>query len=227
MKRPWIGVNTSTGLSKKGQLLYQLDKRYVDAVKKAGGMPVILPLFETRDEAAEFLAELDGVLFTGGDDIDPKRWGAERHPQAKLMNALREASDFAAIEAALAADKPTLGVCLGCQELNVVAGGSLIQHLPDVSKQRHEQGVEHGVVVEEKTRLAAILGKRELKVLSYHHQAIDRPGAGLVVTAKAADGTVEAVEHPGKRFVVGVQWHPERMNGAEQLFEALVKESGL
>ncbi len=224
-RKPRIGINTSTGRSAKGALLYQLDKRYVDCVKAAGGVPVIMPFFDSRVDAADYLAELDGVVFIGGEDIDPKRWGAKRHPKASLMDPLREASDFAALEAALDADKPTLGVCLGCQELNVAAGGSLHQHLPDVSKQKHNGGASHRIVVQKASRLAVILGVRPGPVLSFHHQAIDQVGRGLVASAHAEDGIVEAVEHPSKRFVVAVQWHPERMTGAGELFDALVKES--
>ena len=217
---PWIGINTSTGESKKGAPLYQLDKRYVDCVKRAGGTPVIMPFFDDRAQAAEFLAELDGVLFIGGDDINPKRWGAAKHPKAKLMDPVREASDFAALAEALGVDKPLLGVCLGCQELNVAAGGSLHQHI-----EKHRGGAEHGVEIAKGTRLASIVGARIPKVLSFHHQAIDRVGRELVVSARAADGVIEAVEHPKKRFAVAVQWHPERMNGADELFEELVRAS--
>ena len=224
-RKPRIGINTSTGRSAKGALLYQLDKRYVDCVKAAGGLPVIMPFFDSRAIAAEYLAELDGLVFIGGDDIDPKRWGAKKHPKASLMDPVREASDFAGLEAALGADKPMLGVCLGCQELNVAAGGTLHQHVPDVSNQKHGEGARHPVMVEKASRLASIVGTRPQPVLSFHHQAIDRVGRGLVVSARAEDGLVEAVEHPSKRFVVAVQWHPERMTGSGELFEALVRES--
>jgi gamma-glutamyl-gamma-aminobutyrate hydrolase PuuD len=219
-KRALIGINTSTGRSKKGAFLYQLDKRYVDAVKRAGGIPVIMPFFDDQAEAADYLARLDGVVFIGGDDINPKRWGAKKHPKAELMDEVREASDFAALAAALEADKPMLGVCLGCQELNVAAGGTLNQHI-----EGHSNGVTHPVTVEKRSRLGAILGRKSVKVLSYHHQAIDAVGRELVVTARAEDGVVEAVEHAKKRFAVAVQWHPERMTGADELFEALVSES--
>lgn len=219
-KQPLIGINTSTGRSKSGAFLYQLDKRYVDAVKRAGGVPVIMPFFDDRAEAADYLARLDGVVFIGGADINPKRWGAKKHPKAELMDAVRETSDFAALGAALDADKPMLGVCLGCQELNVAAGGTLNQHIPG-----HSDGVTHPVAVEKKSRLGAILKKRSVKVLSYHHQAIDTVGRDLVVTARADDGIVEAVELPKKRFAVAVQWHPERMTGSDALFEALVAAS--
>jgi len=218
--RPWIGINTSTGRSKKGATLYQLDKRYVDAVRRVGGVPVILPFFETREQAAEILSRLDGVLFIGGDDINPKRWGAKLHPKAVLMDPVREDSDFVAIAETLAMDKPMLGVCLGCQELNVTAGGSLHQHI-----ENHAKGVAHDVEIVKGTKLDGVLGRRPGKVMSFHHQAIDAVGGDLVVAARAEDGVIEAVEHPKKRFAVAVQWHPERMNGADALFAALVGAS--
>jgi gamma-glutamyl-gamma-aminobutyrate hydrolase PuuD len=217
---PWIGINTSTTRNQKGTLYYQLDARYVDAVRRAGGKPVILPFFESRAEAAETLARIDGVVFIGGDDIDPVRWGDKLHPKAKLMEKVREESDFAALAEALTADKPLLGVCLGCQELNVAAGGSLSQHI-----ENHEGGAKHGVEIVKGTRLEGILGRRPGKVLSFHHQAIAKVGRGLVVSARADDGVIEAVEDPTKRFAVAVQWHPERMTKADELFAALVAES--
>jgi len=225
MKRPLIGINCKI-ITDDGDSYYKLDRNYVRSVERAGGEPLMMPAFRSPAETRTFLDRLDGVLFTGGPDINPKRWRERPHPKVELLDPYKEDSDFAAIRETLSQDKPLLGVCLGCQLLNVATGGSLHQHIPDLKRRvEHGNGARHGVSVERPSRLSDIVKRASIRVLSYHHQGIDRLGKGLIATARAEDGLVEAVEDPGRRFAVAVQWHPERMTGAENLFQALVSEA--
>jgi putative glutamine amidotransferase len=201
-----------------------LPANYAEQVAAAGGIPVLLP---PLPGAAAAVARLDGLLLTGGGDIDPGRYGAEPHPATSRVSGTRDAAELAALGAAMAAGKPVLGVCRGMQLLNVAHGGTLCQHLPNDAGHTPEPGTygSHPVKVAAGTRLAGILGAdgAGIDVPTAHHQAIDRLGDGLVATAWAADGIIEAVEPDGARdpFLVGVQWHPEA--GADpRLIEALV-----
>jgi putative glutamine amidotransferase len=223
-KKPLIGINTK--LVPDGKDLYhKLDRNYVSAVERAGGIPVIMPVFRTSAGAKAYLERLDGAVFTGGPDLDPKRWGEPKHPKAELLHPDREASDFAALRAALALDLPVLAICCGAQELNVALGGSLHQHVYDLpGVKAHSDGVRHEVAVEASKTLD-ILGTRRPSVNSWHHQACHRIGRGLKVTAESPDGLVEGVESERHRWVVGVQWHPERMGDdarQRRLFSAFV-----
>jgi putative glutamine amidotransferase len=199
---------------------------YVEAVTRAGGRPLLVPPSDAGVD--ETLDALDGVIFSGGADVDPATYGAEPHPTTDEPQARRDAGELALLEAALERDMPVLAICRGFQLLNVVRGGDLVQHLPDtVGTDEHKQVpgtfAEHPVEVKEDTRLAAIVGARS-DVTSHHHQAVGRVGDGLVETAWAADGTLEALEDPARRFVIGVQWHPEAADD-QALFEALVDEA--
>lgn len=199
---------------------------YVDAVEQAGGRAVVIPPAE--DGIEETLAVLDGVVFSGGADVDPSRYGAEPHPETDTPQARRDAGEMALLEAALDRDMPVLAICRGVQLLNVARGGDLVQHLPeelgnDDHKQVPGEFAVHPVEVKPGTRLASIVGERS-DVTSHHHQGLGRVGDGLVETAWATDGTLEAVEDPDKRFAVGVQWHPEAGEDAA-LFEALVEQA--
>lgn len=226
-KKPLIGINTK--LVADGRDLYhKLDRNYALRVEEAGGAPVIMPAFRSTSDAKAYLQRLDGVVFTGGPDLDPKRWGEPKHPKAELLHPVREASDFAALRAALGLDLPLLAICCGCQELNVLLGGSLHQHVYDLpGVKAHSDGATHEVALEaSKTR--EILGTSRPRVNSWHHQACARVGRGLRVTALSPDGLVEGVESERHRWVVGVQWHPERMGDdrrQRRLFAALVAAS--
>ena len=199
---------------------------YVDAVERAGGRALVVP--PTGDGFEETLDVLDGVIFSGGADLDPAIYGADAHPETDDPQTRRDAGELALLEAALARDMPVLAICRGFQLLNVARGGDLVLHLPDeVGNDTHKQVpgefAQHPVEVKEGTRLGAIVGAAS-DVTSHHHQALGRVGDGLVETAWAADGTLEAVEDPDKRFVLGVQWHPEAADD-RALFEALVAEA--
>ena len=199
---------------------------YVDAIARAGGRPLVVP--PTEDGIEETLDALDGVLFSGGEDLDPAEYGAEPHPETAGVHRGRDRAELALLEAALARDMPVLAVCRGSQVLNVARGGDLVQHLPDVvghERHRHEPGVfaDHDVRLEPGSRLSAVLGERA-PVKSHHHQGYGRIGAGLRAVAWADDGTVEALEDPAHRFALGVLWHPEEGEDFA-LFEALVDEA--
>ena len=199
---------------------------YVRMVEAAGGRPLLVPPSEEGIE--ETLDVLDGILFSGGSDIDPAEYGHEAHPETSGLRPERDRGELALLQAALARDLPVLAVCRGSQVLNVARGGDLVQHLPEVvghEQHKHTPGVfaDHEVEVKEGTRLRSLLGDRA-PVKSHHHQGFGRLGEGLVEAAWAEDGTLEALEDPEKRFAVGVLWHPEEGEDAA-LFAALVEEA--
>jgi len=199
---------------------------YVESVERAGGRALVVP--PSTDGVDETLDVLDGVVFSGGIDVDPAVYGAEREEKTDPAQVHRDAGELALLERALERDVPTLAICRGFQLLNVLRGGDLDQHLPDtVGHEGHREVLgtfsEHAVDVKEGTRLAGILGPRH-EVQSSHHQGVGRIGDGLVETAWAEDGSLEGLEDPERRFAVGVLWHPE-MEDDKRLFEALVAEA--
>jgi putative glutamine amidotransferase len=198
---------------------------YVRAVASAAGAPVMIP---PGSSLPETLSVVDGLVFSGGSDLDPSLYSAEAHPETG--GVIRERDDFELelMRAALERDVPVLAICRGSQVLNVALGGDLEQHVPDrVGTELHREvpGVfsEHDVTVVDGTRLASILGDRH-DVKSHHHQGFGSLGSGLREAARAPDGTLEALEAPSRRFTLGVLWHPEA--GEDRaLFEALVAEA--
>ena len=199
---------------------------YVRAIERAGGRPLVIPPSEGAIE--ETLAVLDGILFSGGSDLDPALYDAEAHPETQGVHEARDRAEMALLAAALERDMPVLAVCRGSQVLNVARGGDLVQHLPEVlghEEHKHTPGEysDHDVTLEPGTRVGGILGDRA-PVKSHHHQGFGRIGEGLQAAAHAEDGTVEALEDPTKRFAVGVLWHPEEGEDMA-LFEALVEQA--
>jgi putative glutamine amidotransferase len=202
-----------------------LHRVYVDCVVAAGGIPVLLP--PVSDAYDRLMSTVDGLALTGGADVEPERYGQEQHPTT-YTRPNRDAFEFGLFEAARRQGKPVLGVCRGLQVMSVALGGTLVQHLPEARETSEHQPAPatfgRGVVtLAEGSRAAAILG-RETKTLCYHHQAIDRLGAGLDPVGWSADGTIEAAEVPGE-FTLGVQWHPEQDSDDVRLFKALVDAS--
>jgi putative glutamine amidotransferase len=199
---------------------------YVNAIERAGGRPLLVP--PSEDGIDETLAALDGLLFSGGSDIDPWAYGADAHPETNGVHPGRDQAELALLEEALARDMPVLAVCRGSQVLNVARGGDLVQHLPEVvghERHKHTPGVfaDHDVDLLPGTKLQALVGDHA-PVKSHHHQGFGRLGDGLREAARAEDGTVEAIEDTERRFAVGVLWHPEEGEDAA-LFEALVDEA--
>jgi putative glutamine amidotransferase len=199
---------------------------YVRAIERAGGRPLVVP--PTEDAIEETLAVLDGILFSGGSDLDPQLYDAKAHPETQGVHEARDRAEMALLTAALERDMPVLAVCRGSQVLNVARGGDLVQHLPEVlghEDHKHTPGQysDHDVTLESDTRVGEILGDRA-PVKSHHHQGFGRIGEGLREAGYAEDGTVEALEDPSKRFAVGVLWHPEEGEDMA-LFEALVEQA--
>ena len=230
--RPVIGVTTYLERAQTGVWDVPaafLPKVYFDAVTRAGGIVVLLPPQPAdRTIAERVLDGLDGLILTGGKDVDPARYGQEPHPATDSPRTDRDEWEDQLLRVALERELPFFGICRGLQLLNVVLGGTLHQHLPDVvGDTRYNAGggvfTENEVRLEPATRLASILaGHETLTVLSYHHQAIDRLADGLVVSARADDGIVQAVELSSPQFAVAVQWHPEESAEDRRLFDALV-----
>jgi putative glutamine amidotransferase len=227
MTKPLIGIGSDVYLHEGDRDRAFVFTTYVDALRRAGAIPVLIP--PQPENAAEVVDGLDGLLLAGGDDCDPAAYGEQRHPTVEAtMDPRRQENDLALAKLSREKGLPTLGICLGVQVMNVAAGGTLIQHIEsDIDhasepsdRHRHEVAIDGG------TRLAAILGQRELDVNSSHHQAIRDVGGGLRVTAHAPDGIVEGLEDPRHPFYVGVQWHPEDMSGersASAIFGAFVE----
>jgi putative glutamine amidotransferase len=227
--RPVVGITTYVLPAKFGvwdveSALVPAD--YVHAVERAGGRPLLVP--PSDDGVEETIDAVDGLIFSGGSDIDPELYGQDPHPETIGVVRERDRAELALLQAALERDLPVLAICRGSQVLNVALGGDLLQHLPEVvgdEKHKHTPGVfaDHDVSLEPGTRLAGLLGDRA-PVKSHHHQGFGRLGEGLRVAAHAEDGAVEAVEDPSRRFALGVLWHPEAGEDM-MLFEELVAEA--
>jgi putative glutamine amidotransferase len=224
MAKPLIGITTYVEPAAWGHWHVEaalIPYDYVRAVERAGGRAVLVP--PDADGIAEVLDALDGLIFSGGNDLEPDVYGADRHDATRGTNPERDRGELALLEAALARDLPVLAICRGFEVLNVARGGDLVQHLPDlVGHEEHREVAgeysEHAVRVDPSSRIGEVRGA----VMSHHHQALGRVGEGLREVAWAEDGTVEGIEDPEKPFVVGVLWHPEA--GEDQrLFEQLVE----
>ncbi|SOD87829.1 gamma-glutamyl-gamma-aminobutyrate hydrolase family protein [Streptomyces sp. Ag109_G2-15] len=222
--RPLIGVSTYLEAGVRWGV-WELDAALLPAgyprlVQRAGGLTAMLPP-DAPERAADAVERLDGLVIAGGPDVDPSRYGAERSPRTGPPAPERDVWELALIEAALAAGVPVLGICRGMQLLNVALGGTLVQHMDG-----HAQVVgvfgSHPVKPVPGTRYAGIVPE-ETSVPTYHHQAVERLGTGLVPSAHAEDGTVEAIElPPSEGWVLGVQWHPE-MGKDLRVMQALVR----
>jgi putative glutamine amidotransferase len=213
---------------------YALRENYCAAVTRAGGLPILLP--HEPDQVAAYLERLDGLVITGGAfDVDPALFGATTRHATVTTKDRRTVFELAITRGALAADKPVLGICGGQQLLNVALGGTLVQHIPDEIENAlaHEQPNPrtepgHTVAIVAGSLLHRITGERELPVNSAHHQSVKDVAPGLVVDATASDGVIEGIEDPGRRFCLGVQWHPEFAisPGDLSIFAAFVGAAG-
>jgi putative glutamine amidotransferase len=229
MRKPVIGITTYLTRARFG--VWEDDAAlvpaaYVQAVEAAGGRPLLVP--PSTQAVEETLDALDGVLFSGGSDLDPELYGQDAHSETNGVVPERDKGELALMQAALERDMPVLAVCRGSQVMNVALGGDLVQHLPDIvgdEKHKHTPGVfaDHDVDLSPGTLVQRILGDRA-PVKSHHHQGYGRIGEGLQEAAHAEDGTIEALEDPSRRFALGVLWHPEAGEDFA-LFEALVEEA--
>jgi len=227
---PLIGI-TTYGQDEKNN--FPLPREYVDAVRRAGGIPLLIPPGEQR--TLELLSQLDGFILAGGGDIDPNLYGGGQHETVYMVDAQRDASELELARAVIEAEMPTLAICRGTQLINIALGGTLFLHLPDVVGEEilhrlpPREPVEHLVTVDGNSRLAKIMGETSVATASWHHQAIRDVATDLKVIARAPDGTIEAVEMPDNRWLTAVQWHPEltasRDVHQQRLFDHLVAEA--
>jgi putative glutamine amidotransferase len=215
-----------------GSVRVRLGLSYPRAVEHAGALPVLVAPLLRNEDAGRIMDSADALLLTGGEDVEPSRYGATPHPTVTSVSAERDATEIALVEAAHERGKPVLAICRGIQLLNVTFGGTLVQDIPSErpgslahdQEDRHNSRV-HPVRVEGGTRLASALGITDLQVNSFHHQSADRVGKGLRLAAKSPDGIVEGIEWAGDEWwAVGVQWHPEELDGHIEagLFRAFV-----
>jgi putative glutamine amidotransferase len=221
---PRVGIPWRTTQEESENARQKLDY-YFDALRKAGAEPVEVSLHQSPAQLQEQLSGLDGFVLPGSPaDVDPARYGAAKHKKTNELDSNRDSTDIAILDHALYASKPVLAICYGCQLLNVYLRGTLIQDIPSErpGSERHGKtdlppgtikgDVEHRAAFSRGSRLAELNGAAEATINSSHHQAIDQPGKDLQVTARASDGTIEGVEWTGgSNWIVGVQWHPERM----------------
>jgi len=233
--RPRVGVPWRTVKQERARDL-RLNRDYLRAVRAAGGQPVQVSLLSPPAKLHQLAKTLDAIVLPGSPaDVNPERYRAKRHKKSAKPDVRRENTDFALLTHAIPAGKPVLAICYGVQSLNVHLGGSLIQDIPSElrsplthSHSDHHADATHQVRIKG-GRLAELAGRTKVTVNSLHHQSVRRPGRGLRVTAQAPDGVIEAVEWTrGPGWVVGVQWHPERMPDdalAKKLFRRLVSEA--
>lgn len=233
--KPIIGINTDVEGDKPERSA--VNSQYIAAIRNAGGIPVLLPPIPAAD-IDEMLKHLDGVLMIGGADYPPEAYKQEKHNTVSLMHKSRSDFDLALASRILKDDEhmPVLGICAGCQALNIASGGSLVQDIPALkpeSKIQHsspdgwKKGFNtHSVEFVSDSKLGKIFKGKELSVVTSHHQCIDSAAQGFHIAAKASDGLTEAIEHEGSRFIIGVQWHPERdFENNKVLFEELVRQA--
>ena len=209
-----------------GSLHYVVSAPYVRAVRKAGAMPVLLPVVDP-DDAAAMLEMVDALIITGGADVDPINYNAPADPRLGATDPVRDAADLAITRAAVDSNVPTLATCRGIQVLNVAMGGSLVQHVDEHMRVDMYNEDVHDVEIDPTSRLATILGTAAMGVNSMHHQVIDRLGTGVRAVAHNHDGHIEAIELDTAPAVLGVQWHPELLRHRGDhlaLFEDLVRQ---
>jgi putative glutamine amidotransferase len=225
--QPLIGISAHQIMVREGEteaFHHAVNTAYIKAVRKAGGVPVLLPVIDADTDIEILLERVDGLVMTGGGDVDPESYGAAREPQTDRVDPVRDAHDIAFCRAAVERDVPTLAICRGSQILNVAMGGTLVQHVDKHFDVAHYNEVVHEVDVEQSSTLARWTETTRIGVNSLHHQAVATAGSQTTITGYATDGTIEAIEVAGKP-VVGVQWHPELIRHRPEhlaLFRTLV-----
>ena len=230
MNPPLIGITT---LHRNQENRFNILATYVDAVRRAGGIPLLIPPGDPHQDY--LVSALDGFIFSGGGDIDPSLYGGKNHPTIFKVFPKRDASEIGLTRRIIQRQKPTLFVCRGIQILNVTLGGTIIEDIPDaigeeiIHRAPERKPSEHLIRVDPHSRLAKILGKTEFNAASWHHQSIKEAAPDLKIVAHAPDGTIEGVEMPGCPWCIAVQWHPE-ITAAEdpiqqRLFNALVRQA--
>jgi len=244
MRKPMIGISCSMGqnifsmtMENTPQLQHRMNDTYVKAIARAGGIPVILPNLEDISLIEDMVAGLDAILLSGGGDLDPALFGQRATRNLGTVTPRRDAFELALARFVLEkTDKPVLGICRGIQVMNVAMGGTLHIDLPDDGKLCHSldmyprNAVTHDITVQKNTRMESIFGGEIGRVNSFHHQAVKDLADDFISSAwSVPDGVIEALEIPGDRFAVGVQWHPEELTQREEaknLFSCFVKAAG-
>lgn len=226
--KPIIGITTDIEVNNEERFV--VDRPYVVAIADAGGIPLFLPTLSGNGSLLkDIVARVDGLLISGGRDIDPKFYDEKPHPNLRPMKLERTESEMIMLEEALKRDMPVLGVCGGMQLINVFFGGSLYQDIPSQISNAliHEKGFVHEVCVQENTLLQGIIKEKRFSIRSYHHQSVKSPGKGLRVSATCPDGIIEAIEWLDS-FVLGLQWHPEREGNeiSDRIYKAFVDACG-
>ncbi len=235
--RPVIGITTGRGQNEYGQGTVVLTEAYIEAVIQAGGLPLLVPSLSADGCLAAIYSRLDGILFSGGGDIAPERFGAAPHPRIEGVDYARDELELALLLKAIPDGKPFLGICRGCQLVNVGLGGTLYTHIPDqlegalhhdnAGSRRHD--LVHEVKLEAGSALEQAMGEPLVRVNSHHHQGLRDLGSGLHAVGRAPDGLVEAVEVAHHPFGLAVQWHPEWLTDLEptrRLFRHFVDAAG-
>jgi putative glutamine amidotransferase len=227
-QNPLIGLTT---YGRGADNRYTLPADYIDAVRRAGGVPLLIAPGESRVEA--ILDVIDALVLSGGGDIDPSRYEGKRHDTNYSIDQERDTLELELARRVIDSSIPTLGICRGAQILNVVQGGKLIEHIPDevgvkvLHRAPPREPVTHGVKLKPGSRLAEILGRDQFDATSWHHQALRGAAAGFDAVAHALDGTIEAIEMPSHPWMIAVQWHPELSAASDplqqKLFDALVE----
>lgn len=236
MERPWIGIPTR--YHEKSEYIGQI-RHYLDAILWAGGLPLMIPTTNDREIIREYVSRVHGVLLPGSPtDVDPAHYGATPHEKLGKLYPERDTTDFAILDFVDQTDLPLVGICFGVQSLNVYRGGSLVQDIPAFVKDPviHDEdndkpAARHVVRIAEDSLVGRLAGHAQMDVNSYHHQSIAEAGRNLRAVAFAPDGVVEAVEDTTGRFILGVQWHPERGwkddRFAKALFTAFIDQARL
>ena len=231
-RSPIIGINLDTSGSEENPR-FVLSSDYVDAISAAGGIPLLLPSVQDAEALKRQVALCDGFVFTGGKDIDPAKYGETPHESGNPLHSRREEYDFALVQEVINRRKPFLAVCLGCQEVNVAMGGTLVQDIPSETSTTidHKQKAEryeltHSIAITSPSKLANLLKETSISVNSFHHQSCEKPGKNIRFVAQAPDGIVESYELENYPFGLAVQWHPEALTSYSEhlkIYEGLVK----
>jgi len=235
--KPLIGITTHNAANEYGQVRIVLQQAYAKAIMQAGGVPLLVPSLLAEDGWDAAFSRLDGILFSGGGDIALDHFAGDPHPRITNVEPARDSVELKLIHAAASDGKPFLGICRGCQLMNVALGGTLYTHIPDQLPDALDHSypadmrvvLVHEVKIEEGTRVAEVLGEPIVRVNSHHHQGLKEIASSLRVAGHAPDGLVEAIELPDHPFGLAVQWHPEWLTDQEStrnLFRSFVNAAG-
>jgi len=222
--RPIIGI--SMNYMQLGSFMqYHVRDKYINAIRDHGGMPLPIPCTDDRELLIQYYDLVDAILIIGGMDYPPSLYNEEIDPHSEVMEELRAHSDMLMVELAIQTQKPLLGICAGMQLLNIYFGGKLIQHIPNLELHYGEK--YHHIKIIDGIHLRKLFGEQDQRVVSNHHQGIDPKhiGAGLIVCAYSEDGSIEALEHRDYPNILGIQWHPERMDDLahrKKIFDYLI-----